>query len=74
MEEERSLEYNYTWHQLRPCEAEGTTDISCHHAHVVPITPLYSFEHVPIQTTLYVFSYRQHIHFMLKFMLQFLSI
>ena len=34
-------------------KAEGTTDVCWHHLHVVHITPLYSFECVPIETTCY---------------------
>ena len=32
-------------------ETEGITDVPWHHLHVVHIEPLYSFEHVPSQTT-----------------------
>ena len=32
-------------------KADGTTDVSWHHIHVVRITPPHSFKHVPRQTT-----------------------
>lgn len=35
-----SLEYRFAWHQLR----------TPHHLHIIHITPLYSFEHIPSQT------------------------